>query len=881
MNFKEFFTEAGKILAKQGIELSRVNREDFLTAKSKLKPILQKAGLDSYWAAGGAGSFDSEHPYGGGGRDDSGDIDILVDPAELVQKFPKDVNEYLNELKQLQGPKYKKPTGDENELRLKASKWELAKYMTENGYNTSPGTLTLQYSVNGRNHSVDIITRPRTAWEIHTHDFSKDPGMRGGDLWLKLYPLLAKLASQSVFIDPKTKEEKGNLQFSPDRGLVDRETNQVIAADKNKIAQILLGSDANARDLASLSGIKNKLINQPEKWNKVKDLYASEVKLESVLNEGIEHVEDRIISGGYEGALSAFKELTSLVNNSDTVTIKWDGFPAIIWGWMETPSKQNPNGKFLFVDKHMYDKIAKGKLEYTTIEDYDKSRGSNRNSLWEAESIMVPILKRVTPQKQNQFFFGDLMWHNLPKVESGYYIFKPNTVEYRVKIDTNLGNSISRSIGGVAVHTFISEMGGDDRPLKGLQGLKQNEGITFLVGEIEEKPKIAISTSILQQSLDILKQNKDSTQKFLKNLEEMKAKGVITYMSQFITSMLNDNDIATNIVPRFLKFLETKLSPKQTLALLGNNQDGWLYREGMQGLISVWTIWATLTDLKLNVKRQIDIQQTGLPIQARIGEENSHEGYVFGSGKNKLKLIDRLGFSKANFAKNANSADELEAKRKMPLAAFCFGRLNPPTIGHKQLMQKTVEQGGANSFIFLSNTEKAPKDPLNPEIKAEFVKKIYPQFAPYIVSEKVLNPIYAANYLYAKGFRNMVFVAGADRLGDTQGSLEKVLTSWNSGSVRTKDYNFGPTGREQVALKFVSSGDRDADSDVNAVSGISASLARKLATEKDEAGFQQATGVSNDTTVNGKTLYQATREGLGLPLTESFSSYFRAHLEAL
>jgi len=881
MNFKEFFTEAGKILAKQGIELSRVNKQDFLTAKSILQPILQKAGLHSYWSAGGAGSFDPEHPYGGGGREDSGDIDILIDPIELVQKFPKDINEYLGELKQQAGPKYKKPPGDENELRLKASKWELAKYMSENGYKTAPGTLTLQYTVNDRSHSVDLILRPKSAWEIHTHDFTKDSAMRGGDLWLKIYPLLAKLASKTIFIDPKTKEEKGNLQFSPDRGLVDRDTNQVVADDKNKIAQILLGLDATARDLASLSGIKNKLINQPEKWNAIKEFYPnpqeSYFAASKVLLEGIEHPEDSIIKGGVAGAEKTFKELASLVKNSDTVTIKWDGFPAVIFGWKQKPTKTNPEGQFLFVDKHMFDKMVKGKLEFTTIEEYDKSRGATRQSLWEAATVMVPSLKRCVPQKEDEYFFGDLMWSGMPKTESGYYSFEPNTVKYRVKIDSTIGHRISRSVGGIAVHTFVPGMGAEDRPLRGLQGLKQDEGITFLVGEIEEKPKIALSENILNYTKGVIQQHKATVERFLEEIAEMKAKSVISAMGPFITFMLSENNLAENIVPRFLTFLKTKLSEGASLKLLGTNKDGWLYKEGAAGLLGVWSIWAALTDLKINIKRQIDLQQFGLPIQARIGEEDSHEGYVFGAGKDKLKLIDRLGFSRANFAKNANNEDELVAKRQMTPAAFCFGRMNPPTLGHSALMKKTIQEGGNNSFIFLSNTQNSKKDPLNPETKAEFVKKIYPEYASYMVDEKVLNPIYAANYLYRKGFRNMIFVAGSDRLGDNPGSLEKILISWNSGPVRSKDFNTDPKGREQVALTFVSSGDRDPDA-TEGISGISGSLARKMASENNEQGFQQATGVSNNITVDGKTLYQATKEGMGLPLTEgviSFKEFFK------
>jgi len=893
MNFREFFTEAGKILSKQGIELSRVNKQDFLTAKAKLNPILQRAGLTAGWTAGGAGSFDPEHPYGGGGRDDSGDIDILIDPVELIQKFPKDIAEYVKEFNARAKTEGKKPIGDvalnnalaipakKSELQISASKWELAKYMSQNGYETTPGTLTLQYSVNGKNHSVDLILRPKSAWELHTHDFTKDAGMRGSDLWLKIYPLLAKLASKTKLPpDPKTGEEKGNLQFSPERGVVDRNTNEVITSNKNEIAKLLLGPDASAVDLASLSGIKNKLMNQPEKWNAIKEFYP--IKNESmdlgVLMEGIDHPEDNIINNGYEGAEQAFKQMSSLVKNSKTVTIKWDGFPAIIFGWKEIPSKNNPNGQFLFVDKHMFDKMAKSKLEFTSIEDYDKGRGANRQSLWEAAAMMVPTMKKIVPMTQDQYFFGDLMWSGMPKIQNGYYVFEPNTVKYQVKIDSDLGNTIGKSVGGIAIHTFIPSMGAEDRPLKGLQGLKQNNGITFLVGEIKEKPKIALSTDQLSQTQEILNSNKHVVKQFVGDLKTLKSAVVLSSMSPFITSMLRDNDIASDIVPRFLTFLKTRLSEGQSIKLLGINKDGWLYKEGARGLIGIWSIWAALTELKLNIKKQIDLQQTGLPVQARIGEEDSHEGYVFGSGANKLKLIDRLGFSKANFAKNNVAGEDVSSKLNMPAASFCFGRMNPPTVGHKALMQKTIEKGGTNSFIFLSNTQNSKKDPLNPDIKSQFVKLIYPEFAPHVVDEKVLNPIYAANYLYAKGFRNLIFIAGSDRLGDNQGSLEKLLTSWNSGAIRTKDTNFGPQGREQVALRFVSSGDRDPDATEGDVSGISASLARKLATEGNEQGFYKATGVSSNLVVAGKNLYQAVREGMGLstvkpPVSESIISF--------
>jgi hypothetical protein len=281
-----------------------------------------------------------------------------------------------------------------------------------------------------------------------------------------------------------------------------------------------------------------------------------------------------------------------------------DGFPAIIFGWKKLPSKEDPDGQFLFVDKHMYDKMVKGKLEFTTIKDYDISRGKERKSLWDAAEPLTERLRAITPPSEDQYFFGDLMWFGMPKIDNGFYEFEPNTVKYRVKINSPTGQDISRSVGGIAVHTFIPSWGSEDEPLKGLKGLKQNMGVVFLTGDLLNQPVITLPPSLLDYSKNIILQNKDAAEKFLSELEVIKAKGLIGEMEKFITRMLESNDIASNIVPRFLNRLEASLSPKTKEKLLGLNQDGWLYKEGSRGLASVWAIWAALTELKLNIKRK-------------------------------------------------------------------------------------------------------------------------------------------------------------------------------------------------------------------------------------------------------------------------------------
>ena len=270
---------AGKRLTAAGVDVSRVTREAYLAAKAKINPILQKAGIDAGWTSGGAGSFDPEHPYPGTLRTDSGDIDIMIDPTNLVQKFPADIEQWNATAKKPLSPKVLAGAMADPaklaKLKMSAAKAALANYMTKNGMNTDPGTLTVEYVAGGKHYSVDLLVKPKTAWPLHTHDFSLDPGMRGGDLWNELYPTLAKLASAKRFIDPKTGEEKGSYQFSPDQGIVDRETGQVVAsgAEKDKIAKILLGPEANDRTMSSLTGIKNILAKQPDKWALVKHLF--------------------------------------------------------------------------------------------------------------------------------------------------------------------------------------------------------------------------------------------------------------------------------------------------------------------------------------------------------------------------------------------------------------------------------------------------------------------------------------------------------------------------------------------------------------------------------------------------------------------------------
>jgi hypothetical protein len=187
---------------------------------------------------------------------------------------------------------------------------------------------------------------------------------------------------------------------------------------------------------------------------------------------------------------------------------------------------------------------------------------------------------------------------------------------------------------------------------------------------------------------------------------------------------------------------------------------------------------------------------------------------------------------------------ELFEQQTTKHAAFCFGRMNPPTVGHGQLIDTvaSASQGG-DYFIFTSQTQDSKKNPLDYATKVKFIKALFPSHAGHVVYNPELKTIMqVANWLYSKGYRSVTFVAGSDRLD----SFKKLLTDYNG---QEDGYNFDN-------INFVSSGDRDPDAD--GIAGVSASSAREAAAAGSLEQFAQATGAGD----LAEPLYLAVRKGM-------------------
>jgi hypothetical protein len=190
--------------------------------------------------------------------------------------------------------------------------------------------------------------------------------------------------------------------------------------------------------------------------------------------------------------------------------------------------------------------------------------------------------------------------------------------------------------------------------------------------------------------------------------------------------------------------------------------------------------------------------------------------------------------------------DLFEADNKS--VSFVFGRLNPPTLGHKQLLD-TAAKSNKDYKIFLSQSQDKKKNPLNYETKIKFIKEMFPQHASHVVQDTSLNTIMkVSSYLFDQGYSDVTIVAGSDRIEE----LKKLIEAYNGVEGKSHGYY------KFNSINYVSSGDRDPDAD--GVEGISASLAREKAAQGDLEGFAAATGAGK----LSKALYNAVRQGMGI-----------------
>ena len=192
-------------------------------------------------------------------------------------------------------------------------------------------------------------------------------------------------------------------------------------------------------------------------------------------------------------------------------------------------------------------------------------------------------------------------------------------------------------------------------------------------------------------------------------------------------------------------------------------------------------------------------------------------------------------------------APEEQPAEELPPLTVVFGRFNPPTVGHEKLLKsaKRISAGG-DIKIYPSRSQDPKKNPLDPNTKVSYMKKMFPEFEENIINDEdmktIFNVLVTAN---EDGYTNVNIVVGSDR----QAEFENLAQKYNGDL-----YNFD-------LIRVVSAGVRDADAE--GVEGMSASKMRKAVIDDDFKSFRSGTPKTLD---DGQTqaLFNAVRQGMGV-----------------
>ena len=257
---------------------------------------------------------------------------------------------------------------------------------------------------------------------------------------------------------------------------------------------------------------------------------------------------------------------------------------------------------------------------------------------------------------------------------------------------------------------------------------------------------------------------------------------------------------------------------------------------------------------------------------------DGHGGWLDSRGKfvattedGKLKFVDKKKAkpedAKSGQAKAAQAQPQTEPKKTAPketgaaaakageggetgaetseVLTVAFGRFNPPTVGHGKLLSaaKKASQGG-DLKIYPSRSQDPKKNPLDPDMKISFMKKMFPDYSENIVNDDEMRSIFnVLTTASEQGYKDVNIIVGSDR----QAEFENLATKYNG-----ELYDF-----ENIRVIFA--GVRDADAE--GVEGMSASKMRKAVVDGDFDAFRRGTPKDlNDG--DTQALFDAVRSGM-------------------
>tara|TARA_Y100000748_G_scaffold93455_1_gene78035 strand:+ start:181 stop:1404 length:1224 start_codon:yes stop_codon:yes gene_type:complete len=394
--------------------------------------------------------------------------------------------------------------------------------------------------------------------------------------------------------------------------------------------------------------------------------------IEDVLTEfkrtHLEHIEDIVITDGYEGGKAVVEYFRGLLltlkgtsSEAMSVSVKWDGAPAVVCG-------TNPdNGRFFVGTKSVFNP-GTPKINYTK-KDIANNHGTD--DLGQKLLKCLVHLKKIKIQGVVQ---GDLLFTDEDIIRKNidgkpHLTFTPNTITYAVPEGGDLGKQIDRAKVGIIFHTTYNG--------ETLADMTASGGAD--VSSFTKSNDVFFDNATYKDVSGTAKFTDDETQKFFNGIEKLETllnnvprnlssvlgqnQDFIPMFQIYINSMVKQGQLPTDVnkfLQGFRKFYADRM--QQQMAGLKAQKALQLRQEKMKQmpvflnrakkpLQAMLTFYKAVQTMKAFVlKKMNQAMAIGSFSQTDSGlEVTEPEGFVaVDKSGNAVKLVDRLGFSRRN-----------------------------------------------------------------------------------------------------------------------------------------------------------------------------------------------------------------------------------------
>jgi hypothetical protein len=388
-------------------------------------------------------------------------------------------------------------------------------------------------------------------------------------------------------------------------------------------------------------------------------------------NTHMEHLEDNLLNAGVDGARDSINYLRALrdmlagdAKAPVNVTVKWDGAPAVFAG------KDPSDGKFFVAKKGIFNKTAK---IYKTDADIDADTSGDLNTK------LKLALKHLSSLGIEGVIQGDFLYskEDIRKETingESYITFHPNTIVYAIPEKSQLAKTILGSEIGVVWHTTYR---GDSIETMSASfgkeiasGLKSSKAVWSVDAVYKDlsgqatmtKKETDAVTKILSSAGTQFNKIKRSTFDGITNHPDrlMRVKTFINTKVREGQRIQNTSRFVDELIDYIYAYYQKEIDKvkteraKTTKAEKRKEVLSYFSNTPKSQIVALFNLYNMIIDAKLYIIKKLDTaKNVGTFLKTADGfKVTEQEGFVAidRMGKNAVKLVDRLGFSKANFS---------------------------------------------------------------------------------------------------------------------------------------------------------------------------------------------------------------------------------------